>query len=120
MQTRLAQTAESIYNECAGTTNPVATNATSEGRAMNRRVEVQVWYDETQAAIAEEEVLVKEDIKRVKVCRMETVCKMRFKEGMAHRTRVRNLVQPLQYEENPEVSEAFVAHVKRALDNLQD
>ena len=87
---------------------------------MNRRVEVQVWYDETQAAMTEEEVLVKEDIKRIKVCRMETVCKMRFKEGHAHRTRIRNLVQPLLYEESPEVSEAFVASVKRALENLQE
>ena len=120
LQTRLALPAEAISYEWAGTTKPVATNATPEGRALNRRVEVQVWYDETQAAMAEEEVLVKEDIKRVKVCRMETVCKMRFKEGMAHRTRIRNLVQPLLYDENPEVSEAFVAHVKRALENLQD
>ncbi len=120
LQTRLALPAEAISYEWAGTTKPVATNATPEGRALNRRVEVQVWYDETQAAMAEEEVLVKEDIKRVKVCRMETVCKMRFKEGMAHRTRIRNLVQPLLYDEAPEVSEAFVAHVKRALENLQD
>ncbi len=120
LQTRLALPAEAISYEWVGTTKPVATNATPEGRAMNRRVEVQVWYDETQAAIAEEEVLVKEDIKRVKVCRMETLCKMRFKEGMVHRTRIRNLVQPLLYEENPEVSAAFVAQIKRGFENLQD
>ncbi len=120
LQTRLALPAEAISYEWAGTTRPVATNTTPEGRAMNRRVEVQVWYDETQAALVDEEVLVKEDFKRVKVCRMETVCKMRFKEGNAHRTRIRNLVQPLLYDETPEVSEAFVAQVKRGLENLQE
>ena len=61
----------------------------------NRRVEVEVWYDETQAACAEEQVLVKENFKRIKVCRMETVCKMRFKEGHSRRARIKNLVPPL-------------------------
>lgn len=120
LQNRLALPAEAISYEWAGATRPVASNTTPEGRALNRRVEVQIWYEETQAALSEEEVLVKEDIKRVKVCRMETVCKMRFKEGQAHRMRIRNLVQPLLYDETPEVSAAFVAHVRRALENLQD
>lgn len=120
LQTRLALPAEAISYEWAGTTKPVATNATPEGRALNRRVEVQVWYDETQAALKEEEVLVRGEIKRVKVCRVETVCKMRFKEGHAHRTRVRNLVQPLHYDDAPEVSEAFVTRIRQALENLQD
>jgi len=120
LQTRLALPAEAISYEWAGSKQPVATNSTPEGRALNRRVGVQVWYDETQAALADEEVLVREDIKRIKVCRMETVCKMRFKEGQAHRTRIRNLVQPLLYTESPEVTEAFVTNIKQALENLQD
>jgi len=45
LQTRLGLPPEAISYEWAGTTKPVATNATPEGRAMNRRVEVQVWYD---------------------------------------------------------------------------
>ena len=101
LKTRLALPAEAISYEWAGTTRPVANNMTPEGRALNRRVEVQVWYDEVRASITEEEVLVREDIKRIKVCRMETVCKMRFKEGHERRTRIRNLVQPLLYEEAP-------------------
>src|SRR5690348_5598884 len=37
-------------------------------------------------------------LKRVKVCRTETVCKMRYREGQTPRMRVRNLVMPLRYE----------------------
>ena len=37
-----------------------------------------------------------DDAKRVKVCRVETVCKMTFKEGQTPRTRVKNLVLPLK------------------------
>src|SRR5262245_7079300 len=51
---------------------------------------------------------VSDDIKRIKVCRVEDVCKMRFKEGQTPRMRVRNLVVPLRYEnENIPVSEGF-------------
>src|SRR5678816_134356 len=38
-----------------------------------------------------------DDVKRIKVCRVETVCKMRYKEGQTPRTRVKNLVLPLRY-----------------------
>ena len=62
-----------------------------------------------------------DDIKRIKVCRVETVCKMRFKEGQTPRTRVRNLVMPLRYEdETVPISDAFTRQVKLALNNLRD
>ena len=62
-----------------------------------------------------------DNVKRIKVCRVETVCKMRFKDGFTPRTRVRNLVAPLRYQnETIPISEAFTAQVKQALDNLQD
>jgi flagellar motor protein MotB len=62
-----------------------------------------------------------EDIKRVKVCRVETVCKMRYKEGQTPRTRVKNLVTPLRYEdESVPISDAFTKQVRQALNNLQD
>src|ERR1051326_2657043 len=57
---------------------------------------------------------VSEDVKRIKVCRVEDVCKMRFKEGETPRTRVRNLVVPLRYEdENIAISEAFTRQVRQ-------
>ncbi|HEV2521811.1 MAG TPA: OmpA family protein, partial [Candidatus Acidoferrales bacterium] len=62
-----------------------------------------------------------EDIKPVKVCRVQAVCKMRYKEGNTPRTRVRNLVVPMRYEdENTPVSDAFTRQVREALDNLRD
>ena len=62
-----------------------------------------------------------DDIKRIKVCRVEDVCKMRFKEGQTPRMRVRNLVVPLRYEdENIPVSEGFTRQVRQALDNMRD
>jgi len=121
LQAALNLPPEAISFEWVGDTQPVATNDTPEGRAQNRRVEVEVWYDEIKSKAATEEFLVKEDIKRVKVCRIETVCKLRYMEGHARRARVRNLVPPLHYDEDTvDVSEQFVAHVRRALQNLSD
>src|SRR6516162_649774 len=58
-----------------------------------------------------------DEFKRVKVCRMETVCKMRYKEGEKPRTRVKNLVTPLRYEdETVPISDAFTRQVRQALD----
>src|SRR5215468_1384257 len=62
-----------------------------------------------------------DEFKRIKVCRVETVCKMRYKEGETPRTRVKNLVMPLRYEdETVPISDAFTKQVQQALNNLQD
>lgn len=121
MQTALALPAEAISYEWAGDTNPVATNLTEEGRAQNRRVEVEVWYDELREKVALEEFLVPHQISTVKVCRMETVCKLRYVDGHARRARVQNLVAPLHFDsEAIEVNEEFIERVRQGVRNLGD
>ena len=67
LQRALMLPPESMTYEWAGDTRPIATNATEEGRALNRRVEVEVWYDQPKERTAQEEVLVARDFKKVKV-----------------------------------------------------
>jgi flagellar motor protein MotB len=120
-QASLGLPPESISYEWAGDTRPVAPNTSPAGRALNRRVEVEVWYDEPRNMLAEREVLVTEHLKRVKVCRVETVCKLRYLEGHSRRARVRNLVAPLHWnEESGAIPPEFVAHIRQSLHNLRD
>ncbi len=112
---------EAISYDWRGDTDPVASNDSAAGRAQNRRVEVEVWYDEPVKRTGLEEVLVTHDVKRVKVCRMETVCKLRYVEGHANRAKVKNLIAPLRFgEESIDVTDDFIGDIERALANLAE
>jgi flagellar motor protein MotB len=111
--------AEAISYEGRGDAEPMADNATEQGRRLNRRVEVQVWYDEIGEKEVEKEVVVPRQVHRVKVCRTETVCKLRYKEGHSHRARVRNLIPPLHYDQGmADVPARFLAQIRQALTHL--
>lgn len=110
---------ESISYEGLGDAHPVASNATAEGKAQNRRVEIEVWYDELEDKLVEKEVVVTEQLNRIKVCRVETVCKLTYKDGHGKRTRVKNLVPPLHFaEDTTELPAEFRNHILQALGNL--
>ncbi len=118
-QHALGLPAEAISYEGKGDTQPIADNDTEYGRAQNRRVAVEVWYDEIGEKMVEKEVIVPAKVNRVKVCRTETVCKMRYREGNSHRARLKNVVPPLHYDAAMViVPEEFQQQIRQALLNL--
>ena len=121
MQTALALPAEAVSYSWQGELQPVASNDSAAGRAQNRRVDVEVWYDEIRGQIELEEFLVEHEVQAVKVCRMETVCKLRYVDGHAKRARVQNLIAPLHYSDGAvQVSETFVEQVQQGFSNLEN
>ena len=86
------------------------------GEPVERHLSVDEKFREWSLAANETD-----EVKRVKVCRVQDLCKMRFKEGHTPRTRVRNLVLPLQIvDETTPVSEVFTRQVRQAVENLRD
>jgi flagellar motor protein MotB len=121
LQGTLALPPDGVSYEWAGDQQPVASNETEAGRAQNRRVEVEVWYDEVEQGTALDEVLVEEEFRRVKVCRIEDVCRLRYVDGNERRTRVQNVVAPLKFgDEAVEITSAYVEQIREAVASLSD
>lgn len=112
---------EAISYQGMGDTNPVASNDTNDGRMRNRRVEVQVWYDEVTEDLVDRKVEIDQETRRIMVCRVETVCKLRYKEGHSRRAKLKNLVPPFHYDEGvSEIPAHFLEQLKQALRNLSN
>ena len=121
MQSALSLPAAAVEYSWRGDLNPAASNHSAAGRARNRRVEVEVWYDEIRDQVGYEEFLVEHEVAAVKVCRIETVCKLRYVDGHARRARIQNLIAPLHYSaEAVEVNDGFIEQVQQGFSNLED
>lgn len=109
---------ESVTYEGRGESQPVASNATPAGRAQNRRMEVEVWYDEIDEKMVDKQVVVPQHTKRIQICRVEQMCRISYKEGHSRRTRVKNLIAPFQYDDD--TTEVPAAYQQKLLQVLGD
>ncbi|MDH5204376.1 MAG: OmpA family protein, partial [Hylemonella sp.] len=120
-QQALKLPAESVSFEGRGESEPVASNDTAAGRAQNRRMEVEVWYDEIDEVLVDKQVVVPEKLKRIKVCRIEQMCRLSYKLGHGKRTRVKNLVGPLHYDDDTtEIAPEYGQKLMQVLHDLRD
>ncbi len=122
MQLSLDLPEDAVSYEGLGDAEPAVENITSVGRAQNRRVEVRLSYDEldeaAQAEMARAQAL---DLNRIKVCRQETVCRLRYADGSDQRARIKNLVSPLRWEPGQvDLPEAFVRRIREVRAQMAD
>lgn len=113
---------DAVSFDGAGYSQPIASNDTAAGKARNRRVQVQVWYDEVKEKVVEREVVVPaKNLNRLKVCREQTVCKLSYKAGNARRARLQNLVKPLRFEAGAAgIPPEFIRQISETLNNLSN
>jgi len=120
LQKALGLPPDSVTYEGVGESGPAASNATFQGKAENRRVEVEVWYDEAPDKLADNGAPAPERVDRVKVCRVETLCKLSYKEGHSRRARIRNIVPPLHMDDDTAaIPDGFISNVRQVLENLR-
>ncbi|WP_299582869.1 OmpA family protein [uncultured Microbulbifer sp.] len=109
-----------IAVEGRGDVEPMVDNITTTGRALNRRVQVQVIYDALdEAAMAARARVEALALNRVKVCRQETVCRLNYTAGSEQRARLKNLVTPLRWQAGQaQLPEAFIRRIREVRANL--
>ncbi|HEY3487673.1 MAG TPA: OmpA family protein, partial [Gammaproteobacteria bacterium] len=108
--------------EGRGDSTPIAANDTEAGRARNRRVEVEVWYDQAKEHEIEDTIEIQQaSLTRIGVCRVMQRCIYRRLAGNYARIQVMNAVEPIRYEGvQIEVTPAEIEAVRRALDDVRD
>jgi flagellar motor protein MotB len=111
---------EAVSFEGRGDREPIASNNTDAGRARNRRVEVEVWYDEISERIVEQEVAKQKDFTQLKICRVVKRCIYKRKVGKYEKVQLINAVAPLRYEGTQiEVDDRTLGQVASALAQVE-
>src|SRR5215475_865986 len=65
MQEKLGSPVSAIESDGRGPSRPVASNDTAQGRALNRRIEVEFWYDDPLQELPDEPQLCPDDLEEM-------------------------------------------------------
>nr|WP_277610907.1 OmpA family protein [Microbulbifer celer] len=121
-QTSLDLPETAVVFKGRGDSEPLTENITAQGREQNRRVQVQLRYFELDQQAREAQRRAEAaQLNRVKVCRQETVCKLRYTAGADKRARLKNLVSPLRLAPGQiDLPRAFVRRIQEVRNTLLD
>src|SRR5579864_1820673 len=106
MQKILGLPASAIESDGRGASHPLASNETAQGRTMNRRIEVEFWYDDPLQELSEEPQLCPDDVD-------ETVTRIYDPPWGS--------IPPLELENGqPIIPTGYAASLRRALTDIAD
>ncbi len=112
---------QSVSYEGKGADEPLVSNDTPAGMAKNRRVEVQVWHDQTTTHIVEEQKFIPAPpLIRTAICRQQAMCQRIERIGKEKRVVVENAVEPIYFDvAKSEIPEEYITQLREVLDGLQ-
>src|SRR5947209_18913899 len=106
MQKILGLPASAIESDGRGASHPLASNETAQGRTLNRRIEVEFWYDDPLQELSDEPQLCPDDVD-------ETVTKIYDPPWGS--------IPPLELENGqPIIPPGYAANLRRALTDIAD
>ena len=106
MQKILGLPASAIESDGRGASHPLASNETAQGRKMNRRIEVEFWYDDPLQELSDEPQLCPDDVD-------ETVTRIYDPPWGS--------IPPLELENGqPIIPPTYPANLRRALTDIAD
>jgi len=121
-QRELRLPSSSISYEGRGASEPLGDNNTDLGKALNRRVAVEVWYDDITEEEFNEAVIVKDDAtRRIEVCRVQERCIFKRRAGVVKKAQIRHSIKPLTVtEDSLNVPGAYLQQIRRLLNEYND
>ncbi len=113
---------KAISFEGKGPDEPIASNDTAEGMALNRRVEVQVWYDETLSRKVQQQSFTPDSsIQRTQVCQQQVMCQRIVTKNNDNRVVFEHSIPPIRFNSaETEIPDNYISKIKDVLERISD